>query len=171
MEEFSGSMVSAARSTLERWQSHDGAGQELDIAREMVGLTINILGRTLFRLDFSPLAGPLSEDLNVLTGWAMSRMTSLLGLPLSVPTPRNRRAQKALGRLDSMVSKMFRQHEQASGEGNDLLTAPSRRSCDETAQTHLKYAPSRAPRAFAQDGRSKIQAKPGTSLAGRQLIP
>jgi cytochrome P450 len=43
-------------------------------------------------------------------------------LPLSVPTPRNRRAQKALGRLDSMVSKMFRQHEQASGEGNDLLS-------------------------------------------------
>ncbi len=122
MEQFSGAMVSTTRATLEHWQFHEGAEHQVDIAEEMVRLAINILGRTLFRSDFSQLAGPLSRDLNVLTGWAMARMTSLLGLPMSMPTPRHWRARNALWRLDLMVSKMFRLHEQANGDGNDLLS-------------------------------------------------
>lgn len=132
MEEFSGSMVSAARSTVERWQTHAASRQPLDISGEMVGLTIDILGRTLFRTDFSTVAGELSADLSVLTRWAMSRMTSLLGLGLSVPTPRNRRAQKALRRLESMVEQMIRQHEQEvrGEECDDILSLLAAQSAE-----------------------------------------
>ncbi len=129
MEEFSGSMTSAARSMIERWQTHADCHQPLDIFGEMVGLTIDILGRTLFRKDLGAVAVELSADLTVMTRWAMSRMTSLLGLPLSVPTLRNRRAQKALRRLELVVKQMLRQHEQGRGEGHDdilsLLVAQS----------------------------------------------
>ena len=111
MDEFSELMVDAAYATLERWDESNGV---LDIAQEMVDLTINSLGLTLFRLDLSETAQDISRDLTVLTRWAMTRMTSVVKLPMNVPTPRNRRARAALSRLDEMVERMIREHEGGS---------------------------------------------------------
>jgi cytochrome P450 len=119
MEDFSRSMVEATHARLGRWEKLRGGGQSLDIAQEMVGLTINILGSALFRLDFDDIAEDLSVDLTLLTRWAMARMTSLWGLPLNVPTPRNVRAQKALRRLESAVEKMIRQAQSRRAGGED----------------------------------------------------
>ena len=125
MDEFSELMVTAARSTAERWQEHARPGQVLDIAQEMVGLTIKILGLTLFRIDLSERAEDISRDLTVLTRWAMTRMTSLWKMPLRVPTPANRRARAALSRLESLVEQMMQQHQQGSDGLLSLLADPN----------------------------------------------
>ena len=117
MDDFSNSMVDAAEATLERWQER-ASSEVVDVAHEMVRLTMNIVGSTLFRIDLSETIDDISRDLTVLTRWAMSRMTSIWKLPIHVPTPKNRRALAALGRLESIVEKMMRQHEHA---GSDSL--------------------------------------------------
>ena len=127
MEDYSRAMVDATHAMLARWRSRlensQAAGQSFDIAHEMVGLTISILGATLFRRDFDEIAEDLSADLTVLTRWAMARMTSLWGLPISVPTPRNLRAQKSLRRLETVVGRMIRRARAAeNNSADDLLS-------------------------------------------------
>ena len=121
MEDFSNSMVQAAQSTLERWQKRAANEQVVDIAQEMVGLTINILGLTLFRIDLSETIEGISKDLTLLTRWAMSRMASLWKMPMRVPTPKNRRARAALSRLESIVERMIREHQRVDSAGNETL--------------------------------------------------
>jgi cytochrome P450 len=87
----------------------------------MVSLTIKSLGSTLLRIDLTEMADGISRDLTVLTSWAMSRMTSLWKLPMSVPTPQNRRARAALDRLESIVERMIREHQCVDSAGNDSL--------------------------------------------------
>ena len=51
-ERFSALIVEATLGMVERWKIHARTGQPLDIAQEMVRLTLKILGLTLFRTDF-----------------------------------------------------------------------------------------------------------------------
>ena len=126
MDEFSASMVDAAHTTLARWENKEA----VDVAHEMVGLTINILGSTLFRIDLTEAVENISRDLRLLTRWAMSRMTSIWKLPLHVPTPKNRQAREALRRLESLVQGMMRQHEHAGDESLLALLAAAQDSPD-----------------------------------------
>ncbi len=123
MEEFSDLMITAAQTTVESWQEREPGEQVVDIAREMVGLTINILGSTLFRIDLTERTEDISRDLTVLTRWAMSRMTSLWKLPMRLPTPENRRARAALSRLESLVERMIQEHQPVDGSGNETLVS------------------------------------------------
>ncbi len=121
IEDLSYLMVNAAHSTLQRWQGLAPNEQVVDIAREMVGLTINILGSTLFRIDLSEKTEDISRDLTLLARWSMSRMASLWKLPMCVPTPQNRRARAALSRLESIVAEIIRRHELIDGSGKESL--------------------------------------------------
>jgi len=125
MEAFGASMIEAARATARRWQSHADAGTPVDVAQEMVRLTMDILGATLFRTDLSASADALSADLTVMARWAMGRMAALVRVPLALPTPRNLRAQKALHRLDQWVAETVAQHHRGGSDGGllALLTA------------------------------------------------
>lgn len=119
IEQYCGSMVSAAAAHAETW-GRPGRAESLDVAQEMAQLTLNILGRTLFRLDLKERAAEISEDLSTLTRWAMSRMAALLPLPLGAPTPRNFRVRRALRRLESLVEELMRGR--GAGGGDDLLS-------------------------------------------------
>lgn len=121
IEEFSDLMVEAAHSMVERWQERACTEQVVDIAHEMVALTINILGSTLFRTDLTEGTEEISRDLTVLTRWAMSRMTSLLKLPIYFPTRENRRARAALRRLESLVERIIRECQHVDSAGNETL--------------------------------------------------
>lgn len=122
IEEHCASMVRAAAARLETWL-RPGRAETLDVAREMVHLTLDILGRTLFGFDLKERAAEISDDLATLTRWSMSRMASLLPLPLGVPTPGNFRARRALGRLETLVGEMMRRSETGGGDLLSLLAA------------------------------------------------
>lgn len=119
IEDYCHSMVSAASERVEAW-GRPGRAEALDVAQEMVHLTLDILGRTLLHVELKKKAAEISEDLDTLTQWAMSRMASLLPLPLSAPTPRNFRVRRALGRLEALVELMMRD---SVREGGDLLSS------------------------------------------------
>ena len=137
MEEFSRLMIDAALSLLKRWEARADEHRPLNIASEMANLTINILGRTLFRKEFSELALGLSADLSILTEWAMTRMTSLLRIPLTLPTPRNLRAQRALRRLEAMVEKMIREHG-SHNQSQDFLSLLAAKGHGRDARPSMK---------------------------------
>ena len=89
-------MTGAAEKLLERWQSYVQQDSSLDVAEEMMSLTLRIVGKTLFSLD-------LIDETNTI-GEAVTTLLKLLGNyvyapfpPINVPTARNRRLLAALG--------------------------------------------------------------------------
>ena len=116
-----GAIISEATAVmLERWEEHARSQQPLDVAEEMMHLTLQIVGKALFSSN-------INDQTNAF-GWAFSQVNAFLiehfnhpFPPLSVPTPRNRRFKAALRTLDSVVYDILEQRRQSKEEHRDLL--------------------------------------------------
>lgn len=99
-------------------------GETLDIAHEMMRLTLAIVGKTLFDTDVEAEADEIGE--------AMTEMVELfnaLMLPFSevlekLPLPQKWRFERAKRRLDATIYRMIEERRRTNGraEGNDLLS-------------------------------------------------
>jgi cytochrome P450 len=114
-------MTDASLVLLERWKNHMQEGQTLDIVQEMMHLTLYIIGQALFSLDLS------AEGATV--GRAFATASRLLiehtyspWIPLSVPTPRNRRYHQARQEMSNVVYSIIRTRRQSSEDKEDLLS-------------------------------------------------
>lgn len=103
-------MSDACEEAAMRWQSLSDDGQPVDLAAEMSRLTLDIVGRALFSADLTGDAAAVGPAVGVLVHDIISRTTSplrLASLLVSVPTPANRRAAKALQTLDDVVGRLI----------------------------------------------------------------
>ncbi len=95
---------------------------EVDIDREMMRLTLSIVGRTLFSADVEEDAPAIGEAMN-----ALLEMMPVLMFPLSqylqhLPLPFMRRFQKAGETLDSTIYRIINERRQSSHDHGDLLS-------------------------------------------------
>jgi cytochrome P450 len=99
---------------------HDG--QQLDVAQEMMHLTLRIVARTFFRTELGPEVKDLAEAINRI----MRLYNYLVALP-AVETLIHLRAPGLSGfttakrTVDAIVYRMIAQHRQCGSEGDDLL--------------------------------------------------
>lgn len=107
---FATHTVAATDAMLARWQAAEAGGAVVDVGREMLGLTLDVLGRTFLRGDLARDSDSLLADLEVVFRWAMRRMASLVELPLAVPTPANLRMKRALARVQARVDRLIEDH-------------------------------------------------------------
>jgi cytochrome P450 len=126
-------MTDATVAMLERWQACSQRGMPLNMAEEMMRLTLRIVGQALFSLD-------LSQETSTI-GSAVTTLLKLLGdyvfrpfPPLGVPTPRNRRLQQAIHTLDQVVYRMIAEHRTREPEWRDLLSMLLSAQDEETGQ-------------------------------------
>jgi cytochrome P450 len=111
-------MAEYATRTRERWQ--DGA--TVDVAQEMMRLTLAIVGKTLFDADVESEATEIGAALTtVLEGWPRL-MTPFYELLRSLPLPSNRRWQRASGRLDVTIHRMIHERRVRGEDRGDLLS-------------------------------------------------
>lgn len=115
--EFAPSMASYAAQMVDGWA--DGA--VVDLPEEMMKLTMRIVGKTVFDVDFAQDADKLSDAVTTLLEHVNYTTGSLLPLPLSWPTPRNARTRKALTLLDSRLKVMIEERRRGA-TGVDLLS-------------------------------------------------
>lgn len=92
-------------------------GMSFDVSREMIDLTLRIVGKTLLGIDLA------SEVQTV--GKSMSTFQTSLAVPRSVPKalkwPVDRTTSKALEKLDGVIDRVI-EHRRSSGQKkNDLL--------------------------------------------------
>lgn len=126
---FGSLMTEATLAMLERWERCAGRGEVFDVAAEMMLLTLRIIGQALFSLD-------LSDDANAV-GQAITTANDYLRAPfppLFVPTPRNRRLQTALRRLDALVYDLITTRRQSQQDTPDLLSVLLAVRDEETGQ-------------------------------------
>jgi cytochrome P450 len=97
-------------------------GATTDVAQEMMRLTLWIVGKTLFDADVLSEADELGEALAVAMRSFNQRLGTLLPLPLSWPTPGNRRARQAIERLDATIYRMIRERRAKGRDHGDLFS-------------------------------------------------
>lgn len=112
-------MVRYAERATERWK----AGETIDVHREMVGLTLAIVGKTLFDADVEgeadEIGGALTEVMELFQRLLMVPFGELLE---KLPLPSTRRFERARGRLDATIGRMIAERRRNPRDRTDLLT-------------------------------------------------
>jgi cytochrome P450 len=122
---FGPAMVAATTRMLDGWAARPD-GSVLDVAEELSALTLDVVGRALFRADLTGEAGGLGPALTVV----LEAYTRLVRNPLfwvvpnfeRWPTPNRRRARGAEDHLRSVVDRIVRGRTGSAQPGSrDLL--------------------------------------------------
>jgi len=120
---FDTDMVSVALATVQRWRPAAASGEPIHLHREMLRLTINIIGKTL--LGMPP--GGESSEVALVEAYREAcevintRLSSFTDLPLYVPTPGNLRIRRALKVLDGRIASIIAERRKR-GPRADLLS-------------------------------------------------
>jgi cytochrome P450 len=118
IESYGDVMTAYAARHAARWR--DGAS--VDIAREMMRLTLAIVGKTLFNADVEEdaddIAGALAE---------IMELFNMLLLPYSeylekLPLPQTRRFERARAKLDSIIYRIVEERRHDTEDAGDLLS-------------------------------------------------
>jgi cytochrome P450 len=100
---------------------HDG--DERNVAQEMMALTLDIAMRTLFGTTLPGEAGQVGKAMTFLMRYSLRRQRLPFRIPEKWPTPNNRRANRELEFIDSIVYRIIseRRAESNSNHHTDLL--------------------------------------------------
>jgi len=100
-------------------------GETLDVAHEMMRLTLTIAGKTLFGLDVESQAADVGRALTAVMESFWTAMLPLIDVLERMPIPPLRRAKKARERLDAIMYRMIadrRAEGEAIADRGDLLS-------------------------------------------------
>jgi cytochrome P450 len=127
---YGGVMAELACRMRESWSE----GQEIDLRGEMMRLTLDIAGRTMFGAKLESEASAISQALNeVMDRFQLAMLPGTLWMR-HLPTPGNLRLKRAMKRLDAVVFGMIaqaRQEEKLRPQGRDDLLAMLLQAQDE----------------------------------------
>ena len=115
---YGAAMTGSAERARERWED----GDTLDIHAEMMALTLEIVGKTLFDADVGAEAAEIREALTVtmqLFDTVMLPFTELLD---RLPLPWNRRFERARARLDATIYRLIDERRASGEDRGDLLS-------------------------------------------------
>lgn len=113
---YGAAMAALADVAAARWRD----GQLVDVADEMMRLTLAIVGRTLFDADIEGDAAVIGDAVTEAMEFMIRNLT--VPLPVSWPIRRNRRARDAVARLDEIVFRIVRERRAAGGDRGDVLS-------------------------------------------------
>lgn len=104
---FENVMVRETLATVADWQAHAKSGQMIDIASEMMKLTLRIISECLFSYDISAQVDEIRENLDVM---------------VTIGKPKHRKVQDALAFMNRVVYGIIDQRRQRpDDERDDLL--------------------------------------------------
>ncbi|TGL60905.1 cytochrome P450 [Leptospira sarikeiensis] len=106
---------------------------KLDISKEMMRLTFEIVGKTLFRTDVESYAARIESSLTVALELVTKRITKIFPFPFSWPTPDNLRLKRALKDMHSVVDELIA--ERKKNPSNDLISMLLEVRDEETGET------------------------------------
>jgi cytochrome P450 len=102
----------------ERWRD----GQQLDIAQEMMRLTLAIVGKTLFDTETETEAEEVREALTATMESFTRFMLPFAELLDRLPLPATRRFEQARARLDAIIYRMINERRVSGEDRGDLLS-------------------------------------------------
>ncbi|MDX1663615.1 MAG: cytochrome P450 [Candidatus Promineifilaceae bacterium] len=120
---FADTMIAATDAMLEEWMRAADAGRALDVSEEMMRLTLEIAGKTLFSRDLTRDAETVGEAFTEASRQIVDFTTTPFGIYLlKIPfVPSVRRMNRHIGLLDDVVHSLIdeRRALRMHGEGAD----------------------------------------------------
>ena len=122
VDECTDSAAAAIGAMLNRWDSGLERGEPVELVGEMMHVSLSILGRVVFNMDFSGYSHVITPSVLVGLKTMMPQGNLNDFVPRWVPTSYNRRLSRAQSSLRDVMQKVIREHE-VGGDGTiDLIT-------------------------------------------------
>ncbi len=121
LEQFATVMVRAAEELAVEWERAAERDLEIDIATDMMQLTLRIVAETLLGKGLSIDPNVVDGALSHLVDDANQRIASLFDMPLNVPTPRNLAFRRSVDTLDRIVYDVI-EARRREGPSDDLVS-------------------------------------------------
>jgi cytochrome P450 len=115
---YGGTMVAYADGMRGRWRD----GSALDIAQEMMRLTLSIAGKTLLDVDVESQAADVGKALTAVMESFWLTMLPFADMLEHLPVPALRRAKTARAQLDALIYRMIAQRRADARDRGDLLS-------------------------------------------------
>lgn len=124
LRELAPVVAAATEDMLARFERACTDGVPVDVAEETPALTLQVAARGLFGADLGSRASGLARDIRLLIEEATRRTMALVPFAEHLPSRRNRRFARALGRLDAAVAGIVAARRKAASPDRpaDLLT-------------------------------------------------
>jgi cytochrome P450 len=106
----------------ERAQQGWADGAQIDVASEMMRLTLGIVGKTLFDADVGGEADQVRAALTTALHYVDAQTSTALPTPPNWPTPRNLRNRRAIARLDAIIYRLIAERRATGLDTGDLLS-------------------------------------------------
>ena len=122
IEAMSPIIVRCTEDMVERWRTLP-PNARLDVAQEIMHLTLRIVGLLLFSQDLSQTQNAVGSALDELQKQMGERFSAFLPLPPILPTPRDKRFRQAREDLHSLALEIVRERRRETEPPRDLLTS------------------------------------------------
>jgi cytochrome P450 len=96
-------------------------GEERDIHQEMMRLTLQVVGKTLFDADVEGDAHEVGKSLEQLLEIGANFRRTIF-VPQWLPTPANRRIEKAISHIESVLYRIIAERRASGRDAGDLLS-------------------------------------------------
>jgi cytochrome P450 len=131
IEAYAGQMAELSQRMRDQWR----AGATIDIADEMMKLTMLIAAQALFEQDIGSDTQAVSRNIATTLEF-FTRLTSpFLKISLALPLPATLRFKKAVRELDTVIYRMIERRRDTAAAGKDLLSLLMQAKDD---QTHVQ---------------------------------
>ncbi len=114
---YSATMVEYTQRMLNGWRS----GEERDAHREMMRLTLQIVGKTLFDADVERDAQEVGKSLELLLEIGANFRRAIF-VPHWLPTPKNLRVKREVAQIENILYRIIEERRAAGGDAGDLLS-------------------------------------------------
>jgi cytochrome P450 len=101
-----------------RWSE----GDVIQVTDEMMRLTLEIVGKTLFDAEVAGEAREIGEALTLAMQHVIASLGSVVPIPPSVPTPGNLRNRRVIERLDRVIYGLIRERRAEGRDHGDFLS-------------------------------------------------
>lgn len=135
LDRFGQIMTDATFRMLDRWQPAIQNGTPLDMHTEMMRITMDIVGQSLFSVDLIAETSVLGRAFSVSTEYINHRFRVPIALPLSIPTARNREVNRAIVDVRTIIQQMIDERRRTGEQKDDLLAMLMEARDEETGAT------------------------------------
>ncbi|MFN2214766.1 MAG: cytochrome P450 [Anaerolineales bacterium] len=116
-------MVATIEEMLQKWETVADTGQIVNIQHEMMGLTMDVVTRTLFTSSLSPdEIAELGEQITFLLDMITERSQAIFPIGEKMPTAKNRRFDDGVATIDKIIYRLIDQRKRSQAKYDDLLS-------------------------------------------------
>lgn len=134
LDAFAEVMAREAEAQAASWLRRPAPDQPLDVAEEMMRLTLRIIGLTMFTTDLTADTDAIGRALGVIRAHAIRSMWQPVPVPVWIPTPSNLRFRRALAEGDRVMLSTIKARRRAEIQNDDLLSLLLRARDEETGE-------------------------------------